>query len=254
MERVSAAIRQLPAEQLIWINFAPVDDRWNDPDWPDMDSYAKLGDIVGFDFYPVKMGLPWVGYITKSRLEDFGWYTDQARSWVYSETPVWMIQQGYKRGDLGELSPLEDSRRPDSIETRFMTFQAIVHGASGIFYFPGSRLGGTIPFDDPTWDVYIRNTAATVQDLTSSITSPEEPETVTVSSSDISTIIRRQNGKTVIIAINEKNLPSATVTFSLSETDIGQFKVYGENRSVSVVDDSFSDNFDQYGVHIYVQE
>ncbi|MFQ6675186.1 MAG: hypothetical protein ACE5LH_02450 [Fidelibacterota bacterium] len=254
MNRLATAIRRHPSRPQVWINFAPVDARWETPGWPDMTTYARIGDITGFDFYPVGMGLPWTGTITRSKPEDFGWYVDTGRSWVAPDTPVWMIQQGYQRGDLGEKEPLEDSRRPDSLETRFMTFQALVHGASGIFYFPGSRLGGTIPFDDPTWDRYIRSTAAAVQSLTPTLASRESAEEVTSSSADVHLLVRRLEGKTVILAVKESRQDPAPVTFTLSETVSASFEVVGEDRKVHAEEGVFTDSFGPYAVHIYRQE
>ncbi|MFQ6615297.1 MAG: hypothetical protein ACE5HZ_00830 [Fidelibacterota bacterium] len=254
MGRIATAIRQHPSRPLIWINFAPLDDLWDTPDWPDMTDYARIADIVSFDFYPVGMGLPWPGFITRSDLEDFGWYVDVGRSWGTPDTPVWMIQQGYQRGDLGEKEPLADSRRPDSLETRFMTFQALAHGASGIFYFPGSRLGGTIPFDDPTWDRYIRSTAQTVKSLAHALAPGESSEQVDGSSQEVRVLTRKLEGKTVILAVRERGETPIQVTFTLSETRAGSFEVLGEDREVWVEEGTFLDSFGPYAVHIYRQQ
>lgn len=69
LERSVEAIRRHPARPLVWINMAPVDARWDDPDGPAMARYAGLADVLGFDFDPVATGLPWPGFISKSRLE-----------------------------------------------------------------------------------------------------------------------------------------------------------------------------------------
>ncbi len=252
MERVVAAIRRYSENQLIWINFAPLDGCWSDPSWPDMAAYAQLGDIVGFDFYPVEMGLPWPGHISKSRIEDFGWYVDRALGWVTEETPVWMLQQGWKKGDL-EVPPTATGRRPDSVETRFMSYQALVHGATGLFYFTGSRLGGAIPFDDPTWDVYIRETAAGIRSLTPALASFDQVEAISTSSSSVRVLTRKQAGKTTLIAVRESDGEPETVTFQVSDSRITLLNVVGENRQIQVTNHTFSDPFDRYGVHVYAQ-
>jgi hypothetical protein len=252
MERTVAAIRQYLGEQLIWLNFAPLDARWSDPQWPDMATYAQLGDIVGFDFYPVDMDLPWPGYISKSRIEDFGWYVDQAVNWVSVETPVWMIQQGWRKGDLQE-PPTTSGRRPDSVETRFMSYQALVHGATGLFYFTGSRLGGAIPFGDPTWDVYIRETVAAIQSLTPVLASFDPVETITASSSSIRVLTRKRAGKTTLIAVRESDGEPLTVKFQVPDSRITTLNVVGEERQIQVIDHSFSDQFDRYDVHVYTR-
>jgi len=250
MRRAATAVRAHPARPLVWINFAPVDQRWDTPGWPDMQAYANIGDIVGFDFYPVETGLPWEGYISKSRIEDFAWFVDVMRNWVGSSKPIWMIQQGYRPGDL-ESPPTDDGRRPNRTETRFMSFDALVHGATGIFYFSGSLLRDAIPADDPTWDVYIRETAAALRGLRDAVVSTEPPETVSVSSSEVRTLARRHHGRTVLVAVRETAGEATDVTIALGKTLTGQLVVEGENRSVAILDGSFSDRFEPYAVHIY---
>lgn len=253
MKRCVAAIRRHAAPQLVYFIFAPLDERWDDPDWPDMAAYAKLADIVGFDFYPVETGLPWPGYISKYRLEDFGWYVDRVRSWVTADTPIWVQQQGYRTGDL-ENPPTSAGRRPNAVETRFMTFQAIAHGAGGVFYFTGSRLGGAIPFQDPTWDIYIRQTSAAVRDLASVLASTESAEGVTVSAPDVRVLVRRLGGKTAIFAVRETDGSAKSVTLTLLQTVSGAFPVHGEGRTVSASGGKLVDSFDRYAVHVYLQE
>lgn len=252
IRRATAAIRAHPLEQVIYFVYAPVDERWSDPDWPDMTRYSAEADVVGHTFYPVDPGLPWEGYIGRSRLEDYGWYTDRIRSWVDADTPVWLHQQGHRVGDL-EDPPTDEGRRPDRTETRFMSFQALVHGASGVFYFPGSKLGGAIPFDAPVWDQHIRETAADVRALRDVLASTGEAQTVTAASPAVATLAGRSDGRTVVLAVRETDGGPERVRFDLSETREGRFRVRGESRTVAVEEGSFSDVFDRYEVTVYVE-
>lgn len=253
IDRATDAIRTHSVEQLIYFIYAPVDERWSDSDWPNMERYSAKADIIGHTFYPVESGLPWEGYIGRSRLEDYGWYTDRLRSWVDADTPIWLHQQGHRVGDL-EDPPTDEGRRPNQTETRFMTFQGLVHGASGIFYFPGSKLGGAIPFDAPVWDQYIREAAKEVRALQDVFLTDESAETVTTSSDAVATLAGHDNGDTVILAVYETDGQSESVGFDLSEKRDGTFSVRGEDRSVSVEKGTFEDDFDGYEVTIYVEE
>lgn len=253
IRRAVAAIRAHPVEQVVYFVYAPVDGRWSDPDWPDMTAYSAEADVVGHTFYPVDPGLPWEGYVERSRLEDYGWYTDRVRSWADADAPVWPHQQGHRVGDLAD-PPTEEGRRPDRAETRFMSFQALVHGASGVFYFPGSKLGGAIPFDAPVWDRYVRETGADVRAMGDVLASRGSAQSVTASSPDVRTLVGRRDGKTVILAVREAGGAPESVCVTLSETREGRFRVWGEGRSVAVENGVFRDDFDRYDVSVYVEE
>jgi len=215
--------------------------------------YSRVADVLSFDFYPVETGLPWHGYISKSRLEDFGWYVDRLRGWVGPQTPVWALQQGYRRGDL-DGPPTSRGRRPDRIETRFMSVQALAHGATGLVYFTGSRLGQAIPFDDPTWDVAIRETAASVQALRPWLAAPARAEPVATSHPELHAAAWRHRGRTLVIAVREGDGPPIEAEIRLGRTRRGRFYVQEEDRVVHVSEGRLADAFPGHAARIYVQE
>jgi hypothetical protein len=252
MERAAAAIRRHPARPLVWINFAPVDTRWEDPDWPDMARYAGLADVVSFDFYPVATGLPWPGFISKSQLEDFGWYVERLRGWVGPEKPIWAIQQGHRVGDL-DWPPRPTGRRPDAVETRFMSLQALVYGATGLVYFPGSRLGHAIPFHAPAWDVAIRDSAEAVRALRPWLASPERPQAIATSHPELRAAAWQHRGRTLVIAVREGGGPPLEAEILLGRMRRGSFRVQGEGRLVHVSRGHLADAFPGYAARVYVE-
>jgi len=251
MTRVVAAIRRHPARPVIHFLYAPVDVLWDSPGWPDMVAYSALADVVGFDFYPVETGMPWVGYISKSRLEDFGWYVDRVREWVGPHKPVWATQQGYRTGDL-DWPPTARGRRPDARETRFMTFQALAHGASGLLYFTGSRLGHAIPFDDPTWDQHIRAAAADLRLLRPFLAAWSRPR-VSSSAGSVRVFARRHRDRRLVIAVREQDGPPVEARIAIAGRPRARFRVLGEERSLELHGGAFTDRFEGYGVHVYVE-
>ena len=91
---------------------------------------ADACDIYGVDIYPVPSPNP------HSELDDktvtsVGKYTDICRDVTRDRKPVWMCLQGFAWGTLTgtkEIYPTYD-------ETRFMAFDAIAHGATGLVYW-----------------------------------------------------------------------------------------------------------------------
>ena len=87
-------------------------------------------DIYGVDIYPIPSPNP------HSELDDktatsVGKYTDICRDVTRGRKPVWMCLQGFAWGTLTgtkEIYPTYD-------ESRFMAFDAIAHGATGLVYW-----------------------------------------------------------------------------------------------------------------------
>ena len=88
-------------------------------------------DIYGIDIYPIPPPNP------HSELDDkgitsVGKYTDMCRVTVRDRKPVWMTLQGFSWGHM--------YRRPDEIyptfeESRFMAYNSLAHGATGLMYY-----------------------------------------------------------------------------------------------------------------------
>ena len=91
---------------------------------------ADACDIYGVDIYPIPSPNP------HSELDDktvtsVGKYTDICRDVTRGRKPIWMCLQGFAWGTLTgtkEIYPTYD-------ESRFMAFDAIAHGATGLVYW-----------------------------------------------------------------------------------------------------------------------
>ena len=87
-------------------------------------------DIYGIDIYPV----PYPN--NHSELADktptsVGKYTEMCRVTVRDRKPVWMTVQGFAWGQLYKREEIY----PTLEESRFMAYDAIAHGATGLFYW-----------------------------------------------------------------------------------------------------------------------
>lgn len=91
---------------------------------------ADACDIYGVDIYPVPSPNP------HSELDDktvtsVGKYTDICRDVTRNRKPVWMCLQGFAWGTLTGTKEIY----PTYEESRFMAFDAIAHGATGLVYW-----------------------------------------------------------------------------------------------------------------------
>jgi hypothetical protein len=138
-----ALLKQLDANHPIWMNYAPR----NNLD--DLSRFAAAADVVGCDIYPVPEYVGGHSDLMDRSLSSVGAYTTIMQQSATSK-PVWMVLQGFGWADL-DKNASEDSRkkkpRPTFEESRFMAYDAIVHGARGILYWGTAY----IEKDSPLW-------------------------------------------------------------------------------------------------------
>lgn len=102
--------------------------------------YARAGDILMVDWYPVPhRPITSVG-------DHVRWTVDAARG-----RPVWAVLQAYDWRDQAQRNPNVPriGRFPTAGEIRFMSYLALVRGARGLFYFTFTKPGGRTLLDVP---------------------------------------------------------------------------------------------------------
>ena len=212
----------------------------------DYPEYAKGGDILSFDIYPVTHGSPEV----RGRL----WYVGQGvrrlRQWSATDKPVWACI---------EATHIDNPKvKPTPQQTESMVWMAIIQGAKGLIYFshqfqPRFIEAGILA--DPQMSAGIKQINARIQQLAPVLNSETLPDMAAVSSSNgdapIHLLNKMHAGERYLFAINGRDLPvkgaftvpglkgSATVT------------VIGEDRTVVISEGKFSDDFAAYEVHLY---
>ena len=125
-------LRALDPKHPVWMNHAPRNQI------AQLAAFNEGADIVGCDIYPV----PFSRFVGHSDLGErtvaaAGAYTGRMQAAAPGK-PAWMVLQGFGWGDILPERPEEERkilRRPDLGETRFMAYDAIVHGARGILYW-----------------------------------------------------------------------------------------------------------------------
>jgi hypothetical protein len=91
--------------------------------------YMDSIDITGCDIYPVKKD--------ERPIERIGFAADRWRQIGWGK-PVWMVLQAFSWNELGEYYGHTEVAYPTFAESRFMAYNAIVHGASGLLYWGSS--------------------------------------------------------------------------------------------------------------------
>jgi hypothetical protein len=105
----------------IWINEAAKSDL------KFVRQYIDYIDITGCDIYPVRE--------SSRDLIEVGDATERWKKVGRYEKPVWMVLQAFSWSELGDYYGHKTVVYPSFAESRFMAYDAIVHGARGILYW-----------------------------------------------------------------------------------------------------------------------
>ncbi len=194
MRAAVAVIHELDTQHRpIWINEAQSSDTYY------VRQYLDFVDITGCDIYPVKKD--------KQELERIGFGTERWLK-VGRGKPVYMVLQAFSWDDLGDYYGVKDTAYPSFAESRFMAYDSIVRGASGILYW-GSQF---LKSDDFRYSIYA---------LTSELNALQpflvaQPHPVTVTLTDMPEVppaagnvfaSARQHGDDwLIVVVNEDNV------------------------------------------------
>jgi hypothetical protein len=245
-----ALLKQLDPKHPIWMNHAPRNSM------EDLTRFATAADVVGCDIYPVPPYLGGHSDLPDRSLTAVGEYTDRMQKSAPGK-PVWMVLQAFGWVDLGKDLSEEAKRRgrrPTYIETRFMAYDAIAHGARGILYW-GSMC---IEKDSQLWTDLLKVTRelADLQPVLSAKDLPVQPE-VKVGPSWGSgaagvRVLAKQagDGGVVYIIVNENG---DQLNYSLERVTApngAKFSDALDGRDFTVVDGALKGSINSYGVQI----
>ena len=166
-------------------------------------AYAVISDVLGRDIYPVKpIGAPHSDMADRT-LAVVGKQTDLCMDAVNHAKPVWMILQAWAWGHDGKnkrrpYSEME-SRYPTYEENRFMAYDAIVHGATGIMYH---YLGYTVHIPDSFW-ASLRKVTLELSWMSPILTSETVPPPFECTSPAVRMLAKQHDGHVYCILVNE---------------------------------------------------
>jgi len=128
------ALREADARHVVWLNHAPRNSL------ADLRLYNREVDMAGCDIYPVPPNRA-VGHsdLPDKGLTSVGTYTDRMRQAAPGKVCA-MVLQGFGWRDLQSKTNAHEiavgiGRRPTWAESRFMAYDAILHGANAILYW-----------------------------------------------------------------------------------------------------------------------
>jgi len=179
---------------------------------------------------------------------------------VYGSRPVWMVLQLFdQKGNFPSYEQLKQQ-----------AYNAIINGATGImwwgfvsglgleyeWYVVGGQAGQQHYFD-------FQEISSEVMGLEPFLISPPQPSLVQAVSntSQIQYIVKANSNQILIIASNVSEDSVGSVTFTLPQSVVpaagSAVQVYSETvsgatRTVPLVNNTFTDTFNAYDVHIYI--
>ncbi|MEN8191411.1 MAG: hypothetical protein ABFS12_01260 [Bacteroidota bacterium] len=229
-----------------------------------LQKYNLSTDIVGVDVYPViphgitptyaiyPDGLQ--GDLLNPYISQVGEYTDKMKKVVNNSKPVFLVLQGFswemlKPSGERDLSMIQ---YPTYEESRFMAYNAIVHGANGILYWGTNYTPQPSQFIDDLNKV--TKELAEMQDVLASKTAElkikkEYHELMYSVDTGVEIMVKKVNGKTYMLTINSDKNP-VKVTFS-GLSGLNEASVLSEKRKLEITDGKFIDSYKPFDVHIY---
>ncbi len=231
-----------------WDNWVGRGPRTNHPE--DYPEYINGGDVVSFDIYPVNGDAAHPADLdNKLWLVPFG--VDRLIKWGGGHKVVW---------DCIETTSFDGHGKPTPDQVRTEVWMSLIHGSRGLIYFchtfkPKSIEAGLLA--DKEMAAAVGKINQQITDLAPVLNSPTLTDAVTVESSNkdvpVDFCVKMFNGVSYIFAVAMRDGPTkATFTVkTLPGTPAGLAEVLGENRTIVVKNQQFTDEFKGYEVHLY---
>lgn len=226
--------------------------------------YNNSTEVVAVDVYPVipqgikpsyalfDDGLQ--GDLLNPYLSQVGEYIDKMKTVVDDAKPIFAVLQGFSWEMLKPENERDSSMilYPTYAESRFMAYNAIVHGANGILIWGTNYTPQPSKFID---DLYaVTKELAAMQEVLASKSTSNDIEMVYHElgysvDSGIEFITKEINGDTYLISVNSDKNP-VKATFSGLDK-FSTIEIINENRTLSISNGKITDDFKPFDVHIY---
>jgi hypothetical protein len=201
----------------------------------DYSKYMDAGDIIGFAVYPINDNL------SITSISDG---VDNLRRWSNGQKPIIAVL---------ETTRIDAGIKPTPEQTKAEVWLALTHGATGIMYFthqfrPFIEAG---LLADPAMAWAVEKLNGQLKSLAPVLNLPTLTGTATATGSrrlDLSS--KSYRGDTYIFVVNS-NSEENTATITVPRIASGTVEVIDENRTISLSDNKFEDEFAAYAVHIY---
>jgi hypothetical protein len=193
--------------------------------------YSRQGDIVCVDIYPVPVG--YHSELKNKTMSCVGEYADKTLKTATPEQPLWMWLQAYSRGGY-----------PDFHQTRFMAYNAIMHGTMGILYYGLEH----VPWpDNPMWPV-LKKFGPELRALNAVLVAPWQTPLENKEGVELR-IKRTADGQIYIFAANTIDMPR-TLQLRVPESLRTLYADFA-GRKITAVNGEITDRLEPYAVRIY---
>lgn len=157
--------------------------------------------------------------------------------------PVWMWLQGFGWSDFGRAD--WEGRRPTYEEARFMTFDAIINGCTGVLYYGTAMLEG----DSQYW-ADLKKVATEVTELMPAWMGNSLAATVDRPEVELCARVA-ENGHVYVVTANTTDASIRGVRLRIGREVSGQATARGEGRAIPFREGLLQDDFAPYAVHVY---
>ncbi len=241
-------------EHVFWQNHAPCNAV------ADLRHHNRAVHAAGCDIYPAPFntGVQHGASLPNLDLTGVGAFTDHMRAGAPGKA-CWMVLQGFGWTDLQDRFNPKDpvnGRQPTYAETRFMAYDALLHGANALLYWGTSY----IKKDGALWND-IMKVCKELRALEPAIVGTPTPFTPTViaetnytafNGGDPKLILRQVEDDWVLIAVNEQRVGIAFQVAGLPGSLEGKtlYRLYSDEEH-TVEGGGFRDGVVSQGVHVY---
>lgn len=210
-------------------------------------TYVKGCDIVSFDVYPV------VG-IRKPDGENYLWYVPKGVSrlakWTGGDKIIWnCIECTHINNEKAKATPHQ---------VKAEVWMSLIHGSMGLIYFVHEwkpKVTDSALLNDPEMLAAVTVINNQIHELAPVLNSPTIKDGATVESSSeevpIAIMVKRHDGATYVFAVGMRNAPAKGAFHISGLPETSTIEVIGEERSISVKNGKFEDDFEAYDVHLY---
>jgi hypothetical protein len=206
--------------------------------------YLKGCDIASFDIYPVNS--------TEDDVEGQLWYVakgiDSLQAWSDNQKPAWCWIETTRISEKA-------TRKPTPAEVKSEVWMALIHGAKGFGYFCHSFVGkmqDAALLQDAEMIQAVKSINEQVTFLAPVLNKADSKGYATVQSSNESVpvdIMTKKDSRTNYLFAVAMRDGTTTATFDVKSGK--KVEVIGENRTIEIRKGKFSDEFSDYGVHLY---
>ena len=218
--------------------------RTNHPE--DYPEYIKGCDIASFDIYPAVHSKPEVAgnlwFVAKG--------VERLTKWADGKKVVWNCIE------CTRISNPEKKATPQQVKCE--VWMSIIHGSMGLIYFVHEfkpKFNESALLSDAGMLSAVTAINRQITELAPVLNRPTIENAATVSSSNeavpIAMMVKKHDsGKYLFAAGMRGNKTTATFTLQHAES-IKTIEVIGENRTITINDGVFKDNFEAWDVHLY---